>query len=101
MKRIWKKLIPCILIFTILFNFSGSCVFATNPMSNQGTISIIDACGVGLGFVVDGIVGILVTFINVVIVALFGAVQGILTAIAYADGDQGMIRFCYSRRYIL
>lgn len=97
MKKIWKKLIPCILIFTMLFNFSGSCVLATDPMSEAGTNNIIEAIGSGFGFVVDGIVGILTVFIRVIVLLVAGAFQGVLTAIAYADGGQGMVRISNPR----
>ena len=62
MKKIWNKILPCILIFTILFNFSSANVYASstsNSMTDEGTTNIINTiAGVGLG-VVDGIVGII------------------------------------------
>ena len=104
MKKIWNKILPCRLIFTILFNFSSANVYASstsNSMTDEGTTNIINTiAGVGLG-VVDGIVGVLTIFLRVIVIGIMAAVQGVLTAIAYADSDAGLIRFPNTRRYFL
>lgn len=102
MKRIWNKILPCILIFTVWLNFSAANVYASDSMTDEGTTDIIEsAVGGGVIGVVDGIVGILTIFLRVIVLAIAGAVQGVLTAIAYADGDAGMVRIPESRRYFL
>ena len=100
MKKIWNKILPCILMFTILFNFSSANVYASeqeNYMSEEGTTNLInEIAGVGLG-AVDGIVGILTIFLRVIVIGIAAAVQGVLTAIAYADSDAGLIRIFNTR----
>lgn len=99
MKKIWNKIIPCILIFTLLFNFSSANVYASSSqsMTEDGTTDIINnVVGVGLG-AVDGIVGILTIFLRVVVIGISVAIQGVLTAIAYADSDSGLIRIFDAR----
>lgn len=95
MKKIWNKILPCILIFTIFLNFTASNIYATgnvDPMSEEGTTSLIQAAVGGVAGAIDGIVGVLTIFLRVIVVGIMGAVQGVLTAIAMADGSQGMIR---------
>lgn len=99
MKKIWNKILPCILMFTILFNFSSANVYASgsSSMTDEGTTNIInEIAGIGLG-AVDGIVGILTIFLRVIVIGIAAAVQGVLTAIAYADSDAGLIRIFNTR----
>ncbi len=102
MKKLWEKILPCILIFTVLLNFQAANVYASDPMSEEGTTNLIEEAGGGsiFGTVVDGIVGILTIFLRVIVVGIAGAVQGVITAIGSADGST-MTRMADTRRYIL
>ena len=101
MKKVLKNLIIIILILTIWLNFNASNVYASaGPMTEQGTTDLIEAAGGGsglLGGIADGIVGVLTIFLRVIVVGISGAVQGVLTAIACADGNTSSVRTSYSR----
>lgn len=98
MKGLIKKLLPCILIFTILINFNLSCnVYATDDsMTEEGTENLLVEAGGAIGTVIDGIVGILTIFLRAIVVGIAGAVQGVLTAIASAGGSS-MVRLADPR----
>ena len=101
MKKVLKNLIIIILILTIWLNFNASNVYASaGPMTEQGTTDLIETAGGGsglLGGIADGIVGVLTIFLRVIVVGVAGAFQGVITAIANADGKASTVRMAYTR----
>ena len=100
MKELLKKSLPCILMITVLLNFTAANVYADDDaMTEEGTTSLIEEAGGGagiLGGIADGIVGVLTIFLRIIVIGIAGAVQGVLTAIASADGSS-MVRMADAR----
>jgi len=88
-------------MITVLLNFMAANVYADDDsMTEEGTTSLIEEASGGVGAffgnIADGIVGVLTIFYRVFIIGICGAVQGVLTAIAKADGSK-MVRMADSR----
>ena len=99
MKKVLKNLIIIILVLTIWLNFNASNIYARS-MTEQGTTDLIETAGGGsglLGGIADGIVGVLTIFLRVIVVGVAGAFQGVITAIANADGKASTVRMAYTR----
>ena len=99
MKKVLKNLIIIILVLTIWLNFNASNIYASS-MTEQGTTDLIETAGGGsglLGGIADGIVGVLTIFLRGIVVGVAGAFQGVITAIANADGKASTVRMAYTR----